>query len=216
MMENSLVNMHAVPHTPVGDMPLACHAVAIGASAGGIRALQIVLAALPPDFSAPILIVLHLEPRHESLLARVLGSHTTLRVKAAEPGETLVRGTVYLAVPDLHLLAVQDCVALASTTEVHYSRPSVDVLFNSIAASYGGAACGVILSGAGRDGAQGLAAIKAAGGMTIVQDPATADHRGMPLAAVATKCVDMILPVDAIAPALIRRAMAPNADGAVS
>lgn len=213
MMENSLVNMHAVPHTPVADMPLACRAVAIGASAGGIRALQIVLAALPPDFSAPILIVLHLEPRHDSLLPRVLGARTMLRVKAAEPGEPLVRCPVYLAVPDLHLLAVQDCVALASTTEVHYSRPSVDALFNSIAASYGGAACGV-LSGAGRDGAQGLAAIKAAGGMTIVQDPATADHRGMPLAAVATKSVDMILPVDAIAPALIRRAMAPNADGA--
>jgi two-component system chemotaxis response regulator CheB len=208
--------MHAVPHTPVVDTPLACRVVAMGASAGGIRALQTVLAALPTDFSVPILVVLHLEPRHESLLARVLGSHTTLRVKAAERGEPLVRGTVYLAVPDLHLLAVQDCVALASTVQVHHSRPSVDVLFGSIATSYGRAACGVILSGAGRDGAHGLTAIKTAGGMTIVQDPATADHRGMPLAAVATNCADMILPVAAIAPALIRRAMASHAGGVVS
>ena len=121
-----------------------------------------------------------------------------------------------LAVPDLHLLAVREHVVLASTTEVQYSRPSVDVLFRSIATGYGGAACGVILSGAGRDGAEGLAAIKAAGGTTIVQDPATAGHTGMPLAALATKCVDMMLPIDAIGPALVRRAKTPYVDGATS
>lgn len=215
MRRNTLANMHAVA-PPVMDMPVACRVVALGASAGGIRALQTVLGALPSSFPAPVLVVLHLEPRHESLLASVLRSCTALRVKAAEHDEPLVRGTVYLAVPDLHLLAADERVALASTAKVHYSRPSVDVLFNSIAAGYGGAACGVILSGAGRDGADGLAAIKAAGGMTIVQDPATADHSSMPLAALATRRVDMTLALDAIGPALVRRAMAPCADGSAS
>jgi two-component system chemotaxis response regulator CheB len=216
MMRNTLVNMLAVSHTPVADMPLACRAVAIGASAGGIRALQIVLGALPPDFSVPVLVVLHLERRHDSLLARVLRSSTTLRVKAAEADEPLLAGTVYLAVPDRHLLAVEGRVMLASTVEVHYSRPSVDVLFRSMAACYGAAACGVILSGAGRDGAEGLAAIKGAGGTTIVQDPNTAEHTGMPLAAVATRCVDMTLALDAIGPALVRRPVTPYAEGAHS
>jgi two-component system, chemotaxis family, protein-glutamate methylesterase/glutaminase len=206
MMRNTLVTMLAVSHTPVADTPLACRAVGIGASAGGIRALQTVLSALPSDLPVPVLIVLHLERQHQSLLARVLGSCTTLRVKGADADEPLVAGTVYVAVPDLHLLAVDGRVGLASTVEVHFSRPSVDVLFRSMAAHYGAAACGVILSGAGRDGADGLAAIKGAGGTTIVQDPTTAEHTGMPLAALATGCVDMTLALDAIGPALLRYA----------
>ena len=197
-------------------MPLACRAVAIGASAGGIRALQAVLGALPADFTVPVLIVLHLDPRHESLLASVLRSHTLLRVKPAEDGEPLLGGTVYLGVPDLHLEVVDARAVLASTAQVHFSRPSVDVLFRSMAADYGAAACGVVLSGAGRDGAEGLAAIKAAGGLTIVQDPATADHGGMPLAALATRRVDMTLAVEAIGPALVRRVMTPPYAGGVA
>ena len=199
--------MHAVPPAPVVDTPLASRAVALGASAGGIRALQTVLGALPPDFAVPVLVVLHLDPRHESLLASVLRSHTPLRVKAAEHDEPLLRGIVYLGVPDLHLAVADGHVVLASTAQVHFSRPSVDVLFRSMAADYGAAACGVILSGAGRDGADGLAAIKTAGGTTIVQDPATAGHSSMPLAALAASSVDMTLLVEAIGPALVRRAM---------
>jgi two-component system chemotaxis response regulator CheB len=208
--------MHAVAQTPVIDIPVAWRAVAMGASAGGIRALQTVLGALPADFAVPVLVVLHLEPRHESLLAHVLGSSTPLRVKAAEGDEPLVRGTVYLGVPDRHLEVVDGRVVLASTAQVHFSRPSVDVLFHSVAAQYGGAACGVVLSGAGRDGADGLAAIKAAGGTTIVQDPGTASHRGMPLAALATARVDMTLPLEAIGAALVLRAMPPGQGRAAS
>src|SRR5688572_18752629 len=196
--------MHAEPPTREVDRPVACRAVAIGASAGGIRALQTVLGALPRHFAVPVLVVLHLERRHKSLLARVLGPHTSLRVKPAESDEPLVGGTVYLGVPNLHLEIVDEHVALASTAEVHFSRPSVDVLFRSMAAAYGSTACVVVLSGAGRDGADGVVAIKAAGGTTIVQDPATAGHDGMPLAALATKCVDMTLALEAIGPALVR------------
>jgi two-component system, chemotaxis family, protein-glutamate methylesterase/glutaminase len=206
--------MHAATRTPVVDVPLLCRAVAIGASAGGIHALQTVLGALPADFCVPVVVVLHLQPRHESLLASVLGPRTSLRVKPAERGERLLRGTVYLGVPDLHLEVVDELVVLASTALVHFSRPSVDVLFRSMAANYGGAACGVVLSGAGRDGADGLAAIKAAGGTTIVQDPASAQHGGMPLAALAASRVDMTLAAEAIGPALVRRATAPSAAGA--
>jgi two-component system chemotaxis response regulator CheB len=199
--------MHAEPHTRVVDTPVACRAVAIGASAGGIRALQTVLRALPPDFAVPVLVVLHLDRRHKSLLASILGRHSSLRVKPAESDEALVSGTVYLGVPDLHLEVVDERVALALTAEVNFSRPSVDVLFRSMAAAYGRTACVVVLSGAGRDGADGLAATKAAGGTTIVQDPATASHDGMPLAALATNCVDMTLALEAIGPALVRRVM---------
>lgn len=200
--------MHAEPHTRVVDMRVACRAVAIGASAGGIRALQTVLGALPRDFPAPVLVVLHLDRRHKSLLASVLGPHTSLHVKAAESDELLRGGTVYVGVPDFHLEVVDERVALASTAEVNFSRPSVDVLFHSMAAAYGRTACAVVLSGAGRDGAAGLAATKAAGGTTIVQDPRTASHDGMPLAALATDCVDMTLVLEEIGPALVRCVMA--------
>jgi two-component system, chemotaxis family, protein-glutamate methylesterase/glutaminase len=200
--------MHAEPHTRGVDTPVACRAVAIGASAGGIRALQTVLRALPSDFAVPVLVVLHLDRRHKSLLASVLGPHTSLRVKPAEIDEALGGGTVYLGVPDFHLEVVDEHVALAATAAVNFSRPSVDVLFRSMAAAYGPTACVVVLSGAGRDGADGLAATKAAGGTTIVQDPATAGHDGMPLAALATRCVDMTLALEAIGPALVRCVMA--------
>src|SRR5688500_12763989 len=122
-MTRHLPNMHDASHTPV-DMSRACRAVAIGASAGGIRALQQVLGALPADFAVPVVVVLHLQPDHQSLLASVLGSHTPLRVKPAERGEAVTPGTVYVGVPDLHLEVVHGRVVLAATPEVHFSRPS--------------------------------------------------------------------------------------------
>ena len=213
-MINTL-STRAVHASPVVGTPAACRAVALGASAGGIRALQIVLAALPADFAVPVLIVLHLNRHHASLLANVLRARTLLRVKGAEHDEPVVSGTVYLGVPDVHLEVVGDRVVLAATADVHFSRPSVDVLFRSIAANYGAAACAVILSGAGHDGAEGLAAIKAAGGTTLVQDPATAGHAGMPLAALATRCVDRTLAVEDIGPALVRMVIASEA-GSIS
>jgi two-component system, chemotaxis family, protein-glutamate methylesterase/glutaminase len=169
--------------------------------------LQMVLGALPADFAVPVLVVLHLEPRYDSQLASILRPSTPLRMKPARVEEPLEPGTVYLGVPDMHLEVAAGHVHLSDTARVHFCRPSVDVLFHSMAVHYGNAACGVVLSGAGYDGARGLAAIKAAGGTAIVQNPATALHGSMPRAALAVVRADMMLEVEEIGPALVRLAM---------
>jgi two-component system, chemotaxis family, protein-glutamate methylesterase/glutaminase len=176
--------------------------IAIGASAGGIEALHTVAASLPGDFPVPVLIVQHMDPRHKSLLAGLLGRRCRLRVKQAANEEEIVGGTIYIAQPDMHLIVRSGRLVLTDTKQVHFSRPSIDLLFQSVADVYGDRAIGVILSGSGVDGADGIRAIKAKGGTTLVQDPATAAHTGMPQAARATNCVDFTLPIEEIGPAL--------------
>jgi two-component system chemotaxis response regulator CheB len=177
--------------------------VAIGASAGGVEALHVVVEALPIDFPAFVLIVQHMDPRHRSMLAGLLGRRCRLRVKQATNGEPVEPGTVYIAQPDAHLLVREGRLVLTDTKLVHFSRPSIDLLFGSVADAYGDRAIGVILSGSGVDGADGIRAIKAKGGTTIAQSPATAAHAGMPQAARATGCVDVTLPLDEIGPAIV-------------
>ena len=176
--------------------------VAIGASAGGVEALHAVAAALPGNFPVPVLIVQHMDPRHKSLLAALLGRRCRLHVKQAVDGEEIRGGTVYIAQPDMHLIVREGRLVLSNTKQVHFTRPSIDLLFQSVADTYGDRAIGVILSGSGVDGADGVRAIKAKGGTTVVQDPASAAHAGMPQAARATKCVDFTLPLEEIGPAL--------------
>lgn len=176
--------------------------VAIGASAGGIEALHAVAAALPADFPVPILIVQHMDPRHKSLLAGLLGRRCRLRVKQAVNDEEMRGGTMYIAQPDMHLIVRAGRLVLTDTKQVHFSRPSIDLLLQSVADTYGDRAIGVILSGSGVDGADGIRAIKAKGGTTLVQDPASAAHAGMPQAARATNCVDFTLPLEEIGLAL--------------
>jgi two-component system chemotaxis response regulator CheB len=176
--------------------------VVIGASAGGIEALHAVAAVLPADFPAPVLIVQHMDPRHKSLLAGLLGRRCRLRVKQAANEEEIRVGTMYIAQPDMHLIVRAGRLVLTDTKQVHFSRPSIDLLFQSAADAYGDRAIAVILSGSGVDGADGIRAIKAKGGTTIVQDPATAAHAGMPQAARATNCVDFTLQLEEIGPAL--------------
>jgi len=176
--------------------------VAIGASAGGIEALHAVAAALPADFPVPILIVQHMDPRHKSLLAGLLGRRCRLRVKQAVNDEEMRGGTMYIAPPDMHLIVRAGRLVLTDTKQVHFSRPSIDLLLQSVADTYGDRAIGVILSGSGVDGADGIRAIKAKGGTTLVQDPASAAHAGMPQAARATNCVDFTLPLEEIGLAL--------------
>ena len=176
--------------------------VGIGASAGGVSALPTVLSELAGDFPAAILIVQHLGARVPSYLARMLGRTCRLPIRSADDGEAIEAATVYVAPPGMHLTVRDGRIVLSEASPVHYSRPSVDVLFQSIAASYGTHGVGVILTGTGVDGADGLRAIKGAGGRTIVQDPATAEYAGMPSAAWATGCADTALPLTRIGAAV--------------
>jgi chemotaxis response regulator CheB len=177
---------------------------AIGASAGGLPALQAILSALPGDFPATVLVVLHLHPTMPSRLAWVLGRHSVLPVQTAEDGAAIAAGTVYVAVPDRHLMLESRRLRLVPSQPVHHVRPSIDLLFASLARTSGPDATVVVLTGTGLDGAAGVVAVKAAGGTTIVQDPAEAAFPGMPAAAVATGCVDHVVPLAGIASLLVR------------
>jgi two-component system chemotaxis response regulator CheB len=159
--------------------------VAIGVSHDGIVALQRVLGPLRENLPAAILVVRHIRPTHISKLSRLLSRKIALPVKDAVAGEPLQSGVVYLAPPDLHLVVSDGHVGLNVGPKVRFSRPSIDVLFDSVARACGPRAVGVLLSGGGSDGAAGLAAIRRAGGATIVQDPAEAVTPFMPRAALA-------------------------------
>jgi two-component system chemotaxis response regulator CheB len=178
--------------------------VAFGASAGGLAALRVIMAALPADLPAALLIVLHLSPDFVSRIADILGRHTALRVKEAQQGDRLRAGWVYVAPPGRHLLACADgTVSLTLTEKVHHCRPSVDVLLTSVAASFGPRSVGVVLTGGDGDGASGIQAIRAAGGVTIAQDLPSSLDPSMPRSAAQTGDVDCVLPLAEIAPALL-------------
>jgi two-component system, chemotaxis family, protein-glutamate methylesterase/glutaminase len=191
-----------------GPLQGAFDAVAIGASAGGVSALLTLISALPKDFPAAVLVVQHLDPRHKSLLAELLGRRAALPVKEAEGGELIRPGVVYIAPPDQHLLVANGLISLTSSELVHYSRPSVDLMLESVAAAYRDRSIGVILTGSGADGATGIRAIKEQRGTTLVQDPEEAAHRSMPAHALSTGCIDFRLPLEDIGPALVRLVLA--------
>jgi two-component system chemotaxis response regulator CheB len=183
--------------------------VALAASAGGLAALSQVLGGLPAGFPAPIAVVQHLDPRHRSLMAEILGKRTPLKVCQAREGDELRPGWVYIAPPDHHLLVNRNgTLSLSQSELVHFVRPSADLLFESMAASYGERAIAVVLTGSGSDGDMGVAAVKECGGTVIAQNEETAEYFGMPGAAIATKSVDFILALDEIAPALVTLVMA--------
>ncbi len=162
-------------------------AVAIGGSAGGIAALLEILPSLPADFGAPVFIILHLSPRGDSLLPEVLGTRCALPVREAEHGEPVQGGVIYCAPPDYHLLVEQTAhFSLSADPLVNFSRPSIDVFFESAADAYGPGLLGVVLTGANTDGAIGLGQICAAGGRGIIQERSTAEAPAMPTAALAT------------------------------
>lgn len=178
--------------------------VAVAASAGGLNALTQVLSALPANFPAPIVIVQHLDRRHPSRLADILGRRTELAVTQACAGDVVAAGHAYIAPPDRHLLVDPDRrLALSEAELVHFVRPSADLLFESVAAMYKGGAIAVVLSGTGRDGSLGVKAIKKMGGTLIVQDEAS-EFQGMPQAARDAAAPDFILPLADIAPTLRR------------
>jgi len=178
--------------------------VAMTASAGGLNAITRVLARLPADFPAAIVLVQHLDPRHRSLMAEILNRRTQLTVQEADKDDHLRAGVALVAPPNRHLLVNGDgSLSLTQTELVHFVRPSADLLFESVAAGYRERAIAVVLSGSGSDGSMGVRAIKKMGGTVIAQDEETSEYFGMPGAAVNTGCVDFILPLDEIAPALM-------------
>lgn len=185
-------------------LPGPFRVVAIASSAGGLNALTEVISALPSDFSVPIVVVQHLDPRHRSLMAEILGRKTGLGVRQASDGDALGPGTVLMAPPDEHLLVNADgTVSLSHTELVHFVRPSADLLFESTAASFGDGAIAVVLTGSGQDGSMGVRAVASTGGTVIAQDEATSEFFGMPGAAIATGCVDFVLPLGEIPRSLI-------------
>lgn len=173
--------------------------VVIGASAGGIKALMSILSALPSNFPLPILIVQHLHPESDSYLVQMLDARCGLRVKQADEKEAITVGNVYLAPPNYHLLIEEDkTLSLTIDARVNFSRPAIDVLFETAVYAYRDAVIGIMLTGANHDGSEGIKRIKQNGGYVIVQDPATAEADAMPRAAIAATKVDKILPLDQI------------------
>jgi two-component system chemotaxis response regulator CheB len=158
--------------------------VVVGGSAGAIDALRSLLSDLPVDFPAAVAVVIHIPAEGPSLLPEVLATPGGPRMKVAEDKEPIVPGTIYFAPPDYHLLVESGhTFALSLDERVHFSRPAIDVLFESAAAAYGDKLMGIILSGASADGAQGLRAVAAAGGMTAVQSLESSEMIAMPAAA---------------------------------
>lgn len=187
----------------------AIDAIVMGGSAGAIEALNAILPALPADYPVPIAIVLHVLPSKPSLLTAVLGPRCAMNIKEAEDKEPLKASTIYVAAPNYHLLVErQRWFSLSFDAAVHFSRPSIDVLFESAADAYGANLAGVLLSGANDDGARGLQAISDRGGIAVVQAPQTSAVDTMPLAALEACPRAHVLPLTDIAPFLIQAAAA--------
>lgn len=176
--------------------------VVIGASYGGLSALQVLLSELAPNFPLPVVIVQHRKKDGDDGLYEYMRKRSPLPLIEPDDKEKVEPGRVYLAPRDYHLLIEESIFALSTESPVAYARPSIDVLFESAADVYHERVIGVILTGANRDGANGLAKIKALGGLAVVQEPESAESRAMPDAAISATKVDRILPLAGIAPFL--------------
>ncbi|TAL20037.1 MAG: chemotaxis protein CheB [Aquabacterium sp.] len=175
-------------------------AVVIGGSAGCVDALATLLPRLPRDLCAAVLAVVHLPRERPSLLVDIFRERSALPLCEAQDKEPIAPGTVYFAPPDYHLLVDEGPrLALSIDDPVHFSRPSIDVLFESAADIYGPQLLGILLTGGNADGAQGLQAVHRNGGVTVVQDPDDAMVRYMPAAALQLEPADFVLPLDGIA-----------------
>jgi two-component system chemotaxis response regulator CheB len=174
--------------------------IVIGTSAGGVEALSVVLPALSTNLSASVFVVIHLPRERTSMLVEVFAPRCSLPVREAQDKENALPGTIYFAPPDYHLLLNRGPqMALSVDEPVHYSRPSIDVLFESAADVYGEKLLGIILTGANADGADGLNAVHRAGGVTVVQRPEDAHSPLMALSALKRTAVDFVFSLDQIA-----------------
>lgn len=180
-------------------------AIVIGGSAGALDLLVGILPVLPKDFPIPVVVVLHVHRERPTQLAELLRGKCALPVSEAVDKEPLAAGVIYIAPSNYHLLIERTrSFSLSVDEPLHFSRPAIDVLFESAADAYGAGLVGVLLTGASEDGAQGLACIKQLGGTTVVQLPDSAVARTMPEAALRIMQHDFVLPPDEIAPFLAR------------
>jgi two-component system chemotaxis response regulator CheB len=178
-------------------------AVVIGVSAGGMAALQAIVSELRADFPLPVIVVQHRSADADDFLSGFLDERAKVRVKEAEEKEKLAAGVVYVAPANYHLLVEEDqTLSMTVGEKVNFARPSIDVLFETAADVFSAGLIGIILTGAGTDGSKGMKSIKESGGLTIVQDPGTAESDAMPKAAIAITVIDHILPLPEIGPFL--------------
>ena len=200
----------ASPNSALPSLAGRVDAIAIGTSAGGIEALAALLPALPAGTRASVFVVIHLPRDARSLLVEIFQPRCALPVREAIDKEPVEPGTIYVAPPDYHLLIdAGPALALSIDAPVHHSRPSIDVLFESAADIYRARLLGIVLTGGNEDGAAGLAAIRGAGGLALVQDPQEAQVRAMPEAALARVAGADVLTLERIA-ALLGTLAPPN------
>lgn len=166
--------------------------VAIGASAGGVEAIQTLLGMVPGDFAATLFVTIHRSPTHSPELARALGRRSRIRVCEPADGERFVPARAYVAPADQHMLVFGDRIFRHRTAKVHHSRPAIDPMFESLAESHGGRVIGVLLTGNLSDGVEGLIAIKARHGLSLAQDPSEALYPSMPRSAILHDHVDLV------------------------
>jgi two-component system chemotaxis response regulator CheB len=196
-------SQHLDPAPPALFPRSSFDAIVIGASAGGISALKNILKRLPGTVPCPVIIIQHLSQYSSSTLPNVLGWGSRLQTRFAVHGERLRAGTVFVAPPGAHLIiGPSRKLELDSGPKVRFVRPAVDRLFATAADRFGSRVLAVVLSGMGSDGANGVRAIKRAGGVVLVQDPASAEAPWMPLAAIAACNADLVLPLSAIPSAI--------------
>lgn len=187
----------------------AVQAIAIGASAGAVQALLKILPALPADYPVPVLVVVHVPSDRGNALVSLCDSNCRLAVKEAEDKEQAVAGTIYFAPSDYHLLVEKNgTLALSMDELVNHSRPAIDVLLETAADAFGPRLVGIVLTGANHDGAAGLRAVSEAGGVAIVEDPASAATPAMPAAALAACPEALVRDLDGITNYLIKLAAA--------
>ena len=182
----------AIPFVTPDTSPQVRRMIALGASAGGLHSLFTVFENLPDTLDCCFVVVTHLSSTHNSFIPELLSRHTRIPVCRAE-NEPLRNGTIFVAPPRFHLVVEEDHFCLLDQPPLRYVKPNIDLLFQSMARSFGPASVAVVLSGTGKDGAEGIRSVKAAGGITLVEDPSDAEFNDMPIAANRTGCVDFVL-----------------------
>lgn len=180
-------------------------AIVIGISSGGMNAMKILFSLLPPEFNIPIIIVQHISPRSDNQWIKLLNINSNLHIKEADEKEKIEPGNVYIAPSNYHLMIEKDkTFSLSIDERVNFARPSIDVLFESAAEAYKNKLIGVVLTGSNNDGTNGIKRIQECGGLTIAQDPKTAESAFMPSSAIAEVQVDHVLSLEGIINLLIK------------